>query len=157
MSYYFIKNTAKAVRKMFPKVILKDLRQFPFKEISFENQEPFIQKTDLMLELNKQLQETKQNFINELELEKIPKKLQAFESLEFEDFVKEYKKAKKIKFADKLEERNFKNDWKPLFENDKKEVLELQGQINQTDKEIDSMVYELYGLSDEEIKIVEGV
>jgi hypothetical protein len=74
MSYYFIKNTAKAVRKMFPKVILKDLRQFPFKEISFVNQEPFIQKTDLMLELNKQLQETKQNFINELELEKIPKK-----------------------------------------------------------------------------------
>jgi ClpP class serine protease len=90
-------------------------------------------------------------------LKKYLKKLQAFESLEFEDFVKEYKKAKKIKFADKLSERNFKNDWKPLFENDKKEVLELQEQINQTDKEIDSMVYELYGLSDEEIKIVEGV
>jgi hypothetical protein len=42
------------------------------------------------------------------------------------------------------------------FENDKKEVLELQSQINKTDKEIDSMFYELYGLSDEEIKIVEG-
>ena len=43
------------------------------------------------------------------------------------------------------------------FENDKKEVLELQSQINKTDKEINSMVYELYRLSDEEIKIVEGV
>jgi hypothetical protein len=107
--------------------------------------------------LYKMLQQTKQNFINELELEKIPKKLQNFESLEFEEFVKEYKKAKKLKFADKLQERNFKNDWKALFENDKKEVLELQGKVNQIDEEIDEMVYKLYDLTDEEIKIVEGV
>ena len=32
---------------------------------------------------------------------------------------------------------------------------ELKQQINQTDKEIDQMVYELYGLTEEEIKIVE--
>jgi len=30
-------------------------------------------------------------------------------------------------------------------------------EIQTTDKEIDKMVYELYGLSDDEIKIVEGV
>ncbi len=40
------------------------------------------------------------------------------------------------------------------YENNTKEVLEIQNQINQTDKEIDTMVYELYGLSDDEIKIV---
>jgi hypothetical protein len=50
-----------------------------------------------------------------------------------------------------------KNDWSALFENDKKEVLQIQNQINITDKEIDQMVYKLYGLSDDEIKIVEGV
>jgi len=32
----------------------------------------------------------------------------------------------------------------------------LQRQIQVTDKAIDSLVYELYGLSEEEIKIVEG-
>ena len=110
-----------------------------------------------MLELNKKLQETKQNFYNELKLEKLTTKLQKFEELEFDDFIKEYTKSKKIKFADKLEERNFKNDWKALFENDKNEVLEIQNQINQTDKEIDNMVYKLYDLSDDEIKIVECV
>ncbi|XQC06134.1 TaqI-like C-terminal specificity domain-containing protein [Arcobacter cryaerophilus gv. pseudocryaerophilus] len=63
MSYYFINNTAKALRQMFPKIILQDLRQFPFTEIdSLKEQEPFIKKADLMLELNKKLQETKQNF-----------------------------------------------------------------------------------------------
>ena len=32
----------------------------------------------------------------------------------------------------------------------------LQGQIGATDREIDRLVYELYGLTEEEIKIVEG-
>ena len=85
--------------------------------------------------------------------------LVALSCAKFQEFYikteKEYTKLKKIKLADKLEERNSKNDWKALFENDKKEVLKLQSQINITDKEIDSMVYELYRLSEDEIKIVE--
>jgi len=156
MAYYFIKNTAKSVRKMFPKVILKDLRQFPFKDISLELQQPFIKRTDLMLQLNNKLQEAKQNFLNELDLEKIPKKLQNFEELNFDEFVKEYKKAKKLKFADKLEERNFKNEWKALFENDRQMALDLKSQIDTTDKEIDEMVYSLYNLTDDEIEIVKN-
>ena len=131
---------------------------FPLPKLdNLEQQEPFIQKADLMLELNKKLQETKQNFYDELKLEKLTTKLQKFEELEFDDFIKEYTKAQKRKFTDKLEERNFKNDWKALFENDKKEVLEIQNQINITDKEIDQMVYKLYDLTEDEIKIVEAV
>ena len=122
-----------------------------------ENQKEFSLKADQMLELNKNLQETKQNFIQELKLEKIPKKLQNFEDLSFDDFVKEYTKAKKLKFADKLEERNFKQEWQRLFENDAKLAQDLKSQINQTDKEIDAMVYKLYDLTDDEIKIVEGI
>ena len=157
MSYYFMKNTAKSVRQMFPKVILNDLRQFPFKEISENDQQPFIQKADKMLELNKNLQETKQNFINELKLEKLTKKLQNFEELTFEEFVTEYTKALKLKFADKLAQRNFKQEWQAIFENDKALTCKLKIEIEKTDKEIDKMVYELYGLSAEEIGIVEGV
>ena len=33
--------------------------------------------------------------------------------------------------------------------------MALKSEIDKTDKEIDQMVYELYGLSDEEIAIVE--
>ena len=135
-------------------ITVEYLKQIPI-SIPKEEKE-FIQKADLMLELNKKLQELKQNFINELNLEKVPTKLQKFEELDFDDFVKEYAKAKKLKFADKLEERNFKNEWQRLFENDKKEVLEIQNQINITDKEIDQMVYKLYDLTPDEIKIIEG-
>jgi predicted acetyltransferase len=90
------------------------------------NQEELSLRAEKMMKLNKQLQEIKQNFINELQLEKITKKLQNFEELDFEEFIKELKKAKKLKFADKLEERNFKNDWKTLFENDSKIALDLK-------------------------------
>jgi ribosomal protein S8 len=118
-------------------------------------QQPFIQKADKMLSLNKNLQETKQNFTNELKLEKLTKKLQNFEELTFEEFIAEYTKSLKLKFTDKLQERNFKQEWQAIFENDKAITCKLKTEINKTDKEIDKMVYELYGLSDEEIEIVE--
>lgn len=124
---------------------------------SLDEQTPFIQIADKMLALNKQLQETKQNFTNELGLEKLTKKLQNFEELEFEEFIKEYAKAKKLKFADKLAERNFKQEWQAIFENDKILTCRLKDEIAATDKEIDAMVYKLYDLSDEEIKIIEGI
>ena len=157
LMWFFIKNTSNEFRGGFFVYQTNFLESFPLPKLeNLEQQEPFIQKANLMLELNKKLQETKQNFYDELKLEKLTTKLQKFENLEFDDFIKEYTKSRKIKFADKLEERNFKNEWKALFENDKKEVLEIQNQINITDKEIDQMVYKLYDLIEDEIKIVEN-
>ena len=128
----------------------------PIQKIEENQKEFYIQKADKMLELNKNLQETKQNFLSELKLEKLTKKLQNFEELTFEEFIAEYTKALKLKFADKLVERNFKQEWQAIFENDKSLTCKLKTEIAKTDKEIDKMVYELYGLSDEEIGIVEG-
>lgn len=158
LMWFFIKNTSTEFRGGYFAYQTKYIEPFPLPKLeNIEQQEPFIQKADLMLELNKKLQTIKQNFHHELALEKLTKKLQNFEELTFEEFITEYAKAKKIKFADKLAERNFKNEWSALFENDKKEVLQIQNKINQTDKEIDKMVYELYDLTEDEIKIVEGV
>jgi len=50
MSYYFQLNTAKAVRKLFPKIILNDLRQFPIKVISTEEQKIFINLVDNIID-----------------------------------------------------------------------------------------------------------
>lgn len=54
MSYYFINNTAKSVRQLFPKLILEDLRKFPIKNISATEQKPFISLVDQIL-VQKQL------------------------------------------------------------------------------------------------------
>lgn len=54
MSYYFKMNTAKAVRQMFPKIILEDLRKFPIKAIAVEKQEKFILLVDQILKRKKE-------------------------------------------------------------------------------------------------------
>ena len=160
MSYYFMVNTAKSVRKLFPKIILNDLRKFPIKKTSIENQKPFIEKADLMLSLNKDFQSKSNKFTtyfsSHYNLEKISGKLEKWYELEFIDFIKELNKAiKKVKGTPLTKKDEF--EWMELFEDNKKKALELKAEIDKTDKEIDQMVYELYGLTEEEIKIVENV
>ncbi len=48
-----------------------------------------------------------------------------------------------------------KVEWMNLFEEYQTEAKNLQNDILLMDKEIDKKVYELYGLTEEEIKIVE--
>jgi len=155
MAYYFVKNTAKSVRKMFPKIILNDLRKFPFKEISEAEQQPFVNKAETILKLNENLQNVSSKFIgllqSELSIEKLTKKIEKWHSLEWSDFEKELKR---IKIALTGEQ---KEDWFERFNRLKTEAQNLKAQIDKTDSEIDKMVYELYGLSEDEIKIVEGV
>ena len=45
--------------------------------------------------------------------------------------------------------------WMPYFNEQKEKVQTLQREIDKTDQQIDQMVYELYGLTAEEIAIVE--
>lgn len=162
ISYFFIKNTAKSVRKLFPKIILNDLRKFPIKKISIETQQPFIEKADQMLSLNKELQEAVSKFqrslqrkffstmgLNPLDTKEIGKKLQDWYLLTYAEFIKELAK-KKVKLS--LSEEA---EWEEYFNQESKKALDLKAQIDATDKAIDAMVYALYGLSEEEIEIVE--
>ena len=87
ISYYFKKKTAKAERKLFPKIILNDLRKFPIPLATPKQQKPIIDLVDKILAAKK---------------------------------------------ADSTADTS---------------MLEA---------EIDRLVYALYGLSEEEIKIVEG-
>ena len=47
-------------------------------------------------------------------------------------------------------------EWMQYFNEQKEKVQALKSEIDKTDKEIDQLVYQLYGLTEEEIKIVEG-
>jgi len=104
--------------------------------------------------VNQSLQTKANRFIKRLqssfEIEKISKKLETFYQYDFKTFVKELKK-KKVTLS--LVEQD---EWEEYFEAYQKELLDLEAQINTTDREIDLMVYKLYGLSDGEIGIVEG-
>jgi hypothetical protein len=105
-----------------------------------------------MLENNKVMWEKVQKFLKRIqgtfELEKLSKKLQSFYELDFADFVKELKKVKVILSLKDQDE------WEEYFESYKTEIVELKTKIDACDKEIDEMVFDLYGLSDEEREVV---
>lgn len=106
-----------------------------------------------MLSLNEKLQEKVLVFQGLLKrrfkLEKLSVKLQDWYLLDFLEFTKELKKAKiKLSLKDEME-------WEEIFLEKKEEVEKVKNEIEMTDKEIDGMVYELYGLSEEEVRIVE--
>ena len=94
-------------------------------------------------------------FSNTYNLIKTSNKLEKWYSLEFVDFIKELNKSiKTIKGTPLTKKDEF--EWIDLFEENKQKALSLKAEIDKTDKEIDQMVYALYELTEEEIKIVEN-
>ena len=85
---------------------------------------------------------------------KLSKKLQNWYELEFGEFIKELNKAIKKTVGEKLSKMD-EMEWMEVFETKKAEAQTLKAEIDKTDKEIDQMVYDLYGLTEAEIKIVE--
>ena len=97
--------------------------------------------------------EEKKNFFLEVLAERYSltsysKKLQSFYELEFPEFKKQLK-LKKLSLTEEEE-------LLARFTKKKNELLELKSQIDATDREIDEMVFDLYGLTDEEREVVLG-
>lgn len=132
------------------------VENLPIPQIPADKMSEFENLANELLNLNENLKTTKNAFLTELNLDKLPKTLENFELLEFDEFIDEFTKALKLKFKDKLDERNFKNQWERIFMNDKNEVLNLQSKISKLDKNADDLVYELFDLSDDEIKFIEN-
>ncbi len=150
----FIKRWIKSTFNKLLEIKINQLKQIPIPQISLEQQKPFIDNADLMLKLNKELNQKKDEFLEvlkkEFKLEKISNNLDEFYNLEFIDFLKEIEKESgKIKIDKQLE-------LKSPFEKYKKSLCEIKTKVNKIDGEIDQLVYKLYQLTPEEIKIVDG-
>jgi hypothetical protein len=88
-------------------------------------------------------------FIRKFSIDKTSKKLLSWHKLTFAEFVNELKKQKvKLSLSDEVE-------WEDYFEAEKEKKQAILSQIEKADKKINQMVYELYGLTEEETKIVE--
>lgn len=124
----------------------------PIPVLSEEKKAPFISLADEMLKLNKELQEKVQSFVDtvkaDLKVElKVPKgKSDVFDMSE-EDFMSAIRSKVPV---------NERKQWRLHFRENKGEAKALKDEIESTDKTIDAMVYDLYGLSEDEIKIVEA-
>ena len=124
------------------------------KPAKIDQQQPFIALADRMLALNAEMQAARSNFLARVRDNfsgvKATGALERFEEMDFAGFLKELKKQKqKLALSAQAE-------WESFFNASKAAVAGLAGEIAATDGEIDRMVYELYGLTDAEIALVEG-
>ena len=153
LGWYHNKTSPKANKGLFPKILVNDVRNLPLVNIPLEKQQPFIEKADKMLSLNRELQDLSQKFqrmlLRKFDVEKLSTKLQEWYLLDFSDFIKELKRLK-VKLSLSQE-----SEWEEYFLEEKSKAIAVDSEIKNTDKEIDSMVYKLYDLTDEEIKIIE--
>lgn len=94
-------------------------------------------------------------FSGQYKLEKLTKKLENWYELTFTEFIAELNKAIKAIGQTPLTKKD-EFDWIELFEENKTKAQNLKSQIETTENEIDKMVYELYGLSKEEIEVVKN-
>ena len=113
-----------------------------------------VESVDKMLTLNAELQQKVSRFLRRItetyQLEKTTAALATFYTLNFADFAKELGKQKvKLTLVQKDELEDYFNAYAA-------ECQQLKTAIATTDHEIDRMVYALYGLTDEEIAVIEN-
>jgi len=152
ISFYYIKKFTNE-SSLTNAISTKNLFEIPI-NIS-NNQQPFIEKANQILTLNKDLQEVSSKYQRTLQrefeqIDKLSKKLESWYDLNYADFLKELKK-KKVELS-----LSQKAEWEDYFLAEQQKAIALKTKIDTTDKEIDAMVYELYGLTQEEIEIVEN-
>ena len=153
MSTYF-RYSSNEFDELFPKMRVAEFRELPIKVANNEQQNQIAILVKTMLSLNSDLQQKRSRFLRRLQENmpgiKINGALETFDNLDFAGFVAELKK-QKIKLT--LPQQD---EWEEYFNQYKSECNSISEEIAATDKKIDRMVYELYGLTEEEIKIVEG-
>lgn len=151
MAYYFRKKYNRQ-EKTFPEIRIYELESLPIK--LSDNQE-ISNKVDKLIDVNSKLKGLSEVFLSvvrsELKVEKINEKLENWYKMSFEGFVSEVKK-QKGGFKDLAQQM----EWQGFFKENQLKAVALKEQINQTNAEIDEMVFGLYGLSAEEIAIVRG-
>lgn len=132
-----------------------EIKTIPVPNLLEVEQTPLITHAQTMLARISLFNEKRTAFINyfrgKFALQKITRNLESWHTLEFTDFIKELGKQKvSLSSTDEY-------DFKPLFDREKNVCVWLQMQITKTDAEIDKMVYALYGLSKEEVRVVENL
>ncbi|MDR0630928.1 MAG: N-6 DNA methylase, partial [Holosporales bacterium] len=151
---FLYENSINESGKVFAQVKIIYIDPLPIKQISLSAQQPFIEKADLMLSLNAELQVKRQRFLSRLkdnfENIKLTGALEKFDESDFKGFVAELKK-QKVSLSLKQQD-----EWGEYFSEYKSECNQLSSHITEIDRVIDEMVYELYGLTEEEIGVVEA-
>lgn len=153
-AYCIKQESPKSANQAFPSISSNILKNLPIKELSSSKQNIFAKKVNRLLSLNQQFYQSQRDFLDlvtsNFGKDKFTRRLEKWYELDWNEFSKELEKSK-IKLS--LPKQK---EWKAFFAEEKAEAVPLDDEIQQLEKEIDTLVYQLYDLTEEEIKMVEN-
>ncbi|WP_205943704.1 Eco57I restriction-modification methylase domain-containing protein [Pedobacter aquae] len=159
MTFYHKKKFLEEFKDRFQKILIKECKEFPIKNVQECIQDNFTEIVEEMICLNKDLRIKCKKLIEYVKgvykFNKVSAKIENWINISFNDFIKELNKSIKIEGGNQLSKKD-EFEFMDIFEEQKAKALAIKAQIEETDKAIDKMVYELYELTEEEIRIVEG-
>jgi type I restriction-modification system DNA methylase subunit len=153
-TYFLMTESPKSANQSYPSFSSRIVKELPIKQIALPVQQPFITHAETMLTTTRSLSDLRKRVLTLLltktGIQKPSAKLQEWDALTWAELEAEFRKAKvKLSLNDQEELLQY-------FEQKKAEAERLKTVLATTDRAIDAMVYELYGLTAEEIRVVEG-
>jgi len=153
MGWYHFNTSPKAKKGLFPKILVSDVRKIPIPNISLKKQKIFIEKADLMLIKTNEFTELNNKFLvfcqSQFPIQKFSGRLKDWHNLEFNEFTNELNKLKIKVDANKV------FDFIDIFKREQLKINAFRKIIDNTDKEIDSLIYNLYQLNESEIEQID--
>ena len=152
---FIYQNISQEKGRTFAEVKKTYLAKLPIKNCDSVTQEKISYLVNSIIASSENLQILSQQFISLLiskyDNENFKRSLFNWFDTEFSDFLKELRKSKvKLTLSEEAE-------WMQYFNEQKERAQNLKAEIDKTDNAIDQLVYQLYGLTEEEIEIVENV
>jgi hypothetical protein len=150
---FLYENSINESGKVFAQVKIIYIDPLPIKNTTIQEQQKFIDKAILIAKDKKELSKIATSFydllLSKFSVPKPSKTLRKWYEKDFKEFSNELKKNSiKLSLGEEAE-------WMHYFYEQKEKAQNIISEILRTDKQIDYMVYELYGLDENEIKIVE--
>ena len=146
---YFLKHNSGGKIDSYP----DDWKKVPIKILPKDKQKNYVKKADMLLDLNSKLSGDVSAFLKQVKaecgLDRTPRILRTFYDVDDAVFMALLAKHKRMSLDEK-------DGWYRYFEQCKKKALDIKIQIVEIENKVNTMVYKLYGLTDEEIKVVEN-
>ena len=154
IAFYHVRQAVKGNRSLFPKAVVKDVKNYPFPSISQQVKVSLESYVERLQELTNELFNSEDAFVQLIQakysLDYPSKKMKNWKSLDFKELLGDFKKSKvnlSLEEEDKL---------LTYFNKKKPEVNALQSKIALLEKKINQLVYKIYGLNSEQIEIIEN-
>lgn len=153
--WFYLQNTGAVLRGGYFRFKTKYLEPFPLPEdIPNEEQQPFIERVESVIHHTALLQDVQSQLsgllVNKFCIDKLSVKLQKWYQLDFKQFLGELKKAKVVLSLPEEAE------WMSYFSDQKRKAEHYMSIIQDLNRQLDSLTYTLYGLTEEEAKMVEN-